>query len=88
MALEIKPVTSAGTLQQTQSGTMEDRRMSLALKLGLIYLVSEFLLTLTPRSCSKMGTKQDRSTLGIIWLVIANVLPCQAMKAAIVVLPG
>ncbi len=45
--------------------------MSLTLKLGLIYLVSEILLTLTRRSRSKTGTKQDRSTLGIIWLVIA-----------------
>ena len=45
--------------------------MSLALELGLIYLVSEILLTLTRRSRSKTGTKQDRSTLGIIWLVIA-----------------
>src|SRR5262249_26295146 len=50
---------------------MEDRPMSLALELGLIYLVSEILLTLTRRSRSKSGTKQDRSTLGIIWLVIA-----------------
>jgi len=50
---------------------MEDRRMSLASKLGLIFLVSEILLTLTRRSRSKTGTKQDRSTLGIIWLVIA-----------------
>ena len=71
MALEIKPVTSVGTLQQTQSGTMEDRRMSLALKLGSIFLISEILLTLTRRSRSKTGTKQDRTTLGIIWLVIA-----------------
>jgi protein-S-isoprenylcysteine O-methyltransferase Ste14 len=45
--------------------------MSLAWKLGLIYLVSEILLTLTRRSSSKTGTKQDRSTLGMIWLVIA-----------------
>ena len=45
--------------------------MSLAWELGLIYLVSEILLTLTRRSHSKSGTKQDRSTLGIIWLVIA-----------------
>jgi protein-S-isoprenylcysteine O-methyltransferase Ste14 len=37
----------------------------------LIYLVSEILLTLARRSRSKTGTKQDRSTLGIIWLVIA-----------------
>ena len=45
--------------------------MSLAWELGLIYLVSEILLTLTRRSRSKTGTRQDRSTLGIIWLVIA-----------------
>ena len=45
--------------------------MWLALELGLIFLVSEILLTLTRRSRSKTGTKQDRSTLGIIWLVIA-----------------
>ena len=45
--------------------------MSLAWELGLIYLVSEILLNLTRRSRSKTGTKQDRSTLGIIWLVIA-----------------
>jgi protein-S-isoprenylcysteine O-methyltransferase len=45
--------------------------MSLAWELGLIYLVSEILLTLTRRSRSETGTKQDRSTLGMIWLVIA-----------------
>ena len=45
--------------------------MSLTSELGLIYLVSEILLTLTRRSRSKTGTKQDRSTLGVIWLVIA-----------------
>jgi len=50
---------------------MEDLPMSLAAELGLIYLVSEILLNLTRRSRSKTGTKQDRSTLGIIWLVIA-----------------
>jgi len=50
---------------------MEDRLMSLTSELGLIYLVSEILLTLTRRSRSKTGTKQDRSTLGVIWLVIA-----------------
>jgi len=49
---------------------MEDLPMSLAAELGLIYLVSEILLNLTRRSRSKTGTKQDRSTLGIIWLVI------------------
>ena len=45
--------------------------MSLAWELGLIYFVSEIFLNLTRRSRSKTGTKQDRSTLGIIWLVIA-----------------
>src|SRR5437868_4480557 len=45
--------------------------MSLAWELGLIFLVSEILLTLTRRSRSKTGTKQDRSTLGMIWVVIA-----------------
>ena len=45
--------------------------MSLAWELGLIYLVSEILLNVTRRSRSKTGTKQDRSTLGTIWLVIA-----------------
>ncbi len=45
--------------------------MSLALKLGLIFLVSEIALTVTRRSRSKTGAKQDRSTLGVIWLVIA-----------------
>jgi protein-S-isoprenylcysteine O-methyltransferase Ste14 len=61
--------------------------MSLALELGLTYLVSEILLTLTRRSRSKTGTKQDRSTLGIIWLVIAvsivaGVLVAQNFRAA------
>lgn len=50
---------------------MEIEPMSLVWKLGMIYLVSEILLSLTRRSRSKTGTKQDRSTLGIIWLVIA-----------------
>ena len=44
--------------------------MSLSLKLGLIFLASELLLTVTRRSRSKTGTKQDRSTLGMIWVVI------------------
>lgn len=44
--------------------------MSLSLKLGLIYLVSEVLLTITRRSRSRTGTKQDRSTLGVLWIVI------------------
>src|SRR2546430_15999403 len=45
--------------------------MSLPLELGLVYLISELLLTVTGRSRSRTGTKQDRSTLGMIWLVIA-----------------
>lgn len=45
--------------------------MSLSLQLGLVYLTSEVLLTVTRRSRSRSGTKQDRSTLGVIWLVIA-----------------
>jgi len=61
--------------------------MSLTWKLGMIYLVSEILLTLTRRSRSKTGTKQDRSTLGIIWLVIAisitaGVFVAQTFRAA------
>jgi hypothetical protein len=45
--------------------------MALSLQLGLVYLISELLLTVTRRSRSRTGTKQDRSTLGMIWLVIA-----------------
>jgi protein-S-isoprenylcysteine O-methyltransferase len=45
--------------------------MSLSFRLGLVYFASELLLTITRRSRSKTGTKQDRSTLGMIWLVIA-----------------
>ncbi len=44
--------------------------MSLSLQLGLVYLISEVLLTITRRSRSRTGTKQDRSTLGVIWMVI------------------
>ena len=44
--------------------------MPLSLQLGLIYLTSELLLTATRRSRSRTGTKQDRSTLGVLWLVI------------------
>ena len=44
--------------------------MSLSLQLGLVYLFSEVLLTATRRSRSRTGTKQDRSTLGVIWVVI------------------
>jgi len=44
--------------------------MHLSLQLGLVFLISELLLAVTRRSRSKTGTKQDRSTLGMIWLVI------------------
>ncbi len=44
--------------------------MSLPLLLGVIYLISEVLLTVTCRSRSRTGTKQDRSTLLVLWLVI------------------
>ena len=44
--------------------------MSVSLLLGLIFLISELLLTVTCRSRSRTGTKQDRSTLRVVWLVI------------------
>lgn len=44
--------------------------MSLSLELGLIYFASEVLLTITRRSRSKTGTKEDKSTLGVLWIVI------------------
>jgi protein-S-isoprenylcysteine O-methyltransferase len=44
--------------------------MSVSLLLGVVYLISELLLTATRRSRSRTGTKQDRSTLLIVWLVI------------------
>src|SRR6266404_4891116 len=44
--------------------------MRLSLVLGLIYLVSEVLLSVTRRGRSKTGEKQDRSTLRVIWIVI------------------
>lgn len=44
--------------------------MSLSLQLGVVYLFSEIFLTLTRRSRSGTGTKQDRSTLLSVWLVI------------------
>jgi protein-S-isoprenylcysteine O-methyltransferase len=44
--------------------------MALSLKLGLVYLVSEILLTITRRSRSATGAKQDRSTLRVLWIVI------------------
>ena len=44
--------------------------MSVSLLLGLVYLISELLLTATRRSRSRTGVKQDRSTLLGVWLVI------------------
>ena len=44
--------------------------MSLSSLLGLVYFASELLLTITRRSRTKTGEKQDRSTLGTIWVVI------------------
>ncbi|PYJ08416.1 MAG: hypothetical protein DMF06_12800 [Verrucomicrobia bacterium] len=44
--------------------------MSLSLQLGLAYFASEVLLTMTRRSRSRTGTRQDRSTLGVLWIVI------------------
>jgi hypothetical protein len=40
--------------------------MSVSLLLGLVYLISELLLTMTRRSRSRTGTKQDRSTLRVV----------------------
>ena len=42
----------------------------MSLLLGLVYLISELLLTVTRRSRSRTGTKQDRSTVRVVWLVI------------------
>jgi len=44
--------------------------MSLPLQLGLVYLMSELLLTVTRRSRSRTGTKQDQSTLLTVWVGI------------------
>ena len=44
--------------------------MRLSLMLGLIYLISEVLLSITRRGRSESGEKQDRSTLRVIWIVI------------------
>src|SRR6266576_1598060 len=46
--------------------------MTLSSKLGLVFFASEVLLTITRRSRSKTGTKQDKSTLGMIWVVIGG----------------
>src|SRR6476620_4113197 len=44
--------------------------MSFSAKLGLVFFASEVLLTITRRSRTKTGAKQDKSTLGMIWVVI------------------
>ncbi len=44
--------------------------MSLPLQLGLVYLISEVLLTITRRSRTRTGTKQDRSRLLVVWVGI------------------
>lgn len=45
--------------------------MWLSAKLGLAFLASEVLLTITRRSRTKTGAKEDKSTLGMLWGVIA-----------------
>ena len=44
--------------------------MRLSLLLGLVYFVSELLLTVTRRSTGHGGVRHDRSTLRMIWTVI------------------
>jgi protein-S-isoprenylcysteine O-methyltransferase Ste14 len=44
--------------------------MSLPLQIGLVYLISEALLTVTRRSRTRTGTKQDKSTLLVVWVGI------------------
>ena len=44
--------------------------MSLPLQLGLVYLISEVILTVTRRSRTRTGAKQDKSTLLAVWMVI------------------
>ena len=61
--------------------------MSLSLQLGVVYLISEVLLTVTRRSRTRTGAKQDKSTLGTLWLVIlasvvAGVFVAWNLKAA------
>jgi len=56
--------------------------MDLSLQLGLVFLISELLLAATCRSRSKTGTRQDRSTLGMIWLVIAVSITAGVFVAA------
>ncbi len=56
--------------------------MSLPLRLGLFYLISELLLTITRRSRSRTGTRQDQSTLGVLWLVILSSVAAGIFVAA------
>src|SRR5213080_2700315 len=66
-------MTSPGRAKMVCSVARDKRllsAMSVSLLLGLIYLISELLLTVTRRSRSRTGTKQDRSTLRVVWLVI------------------
>ena len=56
--------------------------MPLSLQLGLVYLISEFLLTVTRRSRSRTGTRQDRGTLGVLWLVIMTSIAAGIYVAA------
>lgn len=44
--------------------------MSTPLLIGLVYLISELLLTMTRRSRGRGAVRQDRSTLRVLWLVI------------------
>src|SRR5213080_1133927 len=66
-------MTSPGRAKMVCSVARDKRllsAMSVSLLLGLVYLISELLLTATRRSRSRTGTKQDRSTLRVVWLVI------------------
>ena len=76
---------------QSVAGEKTSGVMSLSLQLGLVYLFSEVLLTATRRSRSRTGTKQDRSTLGVIWLVIMVSIAagiCVAMNWSAAALPN
>jgi protein-S-isoprenylcysteine O-methyltransferase Ste14 len=68
-ALRTRSGIESGVAVSGASGEKE-RAMRLSLVLGLIYFLSELLLTITRRSRSRTGTKQDRSTLRVLWIVI------------------
>jgi protein-S-isoprenylcysteine O-methyltransferase len=55
--------------------------MAIPKLLGLIYFISELLLTATRRSCGT-GTRDDRSTLRLIWIIIV----CSVVAAVFVAL--